>query len=84
MDMSTLETTKSFCYKFSKARQLFKQEQSRVPDAQRATCTYFHIGEKEKQLLRGWLNHDLVGTSTPGKQLLPLRAGLSCKSFTSS
>ena len=80
MDLSTLEMTKSFC---SKTRLFNEQEQSRVPDAQRATCTYFHVREKEKQLsLRGWLNYELVGISTPGKQLLPLRAGFSCNFFT--
>lgn len=84
MDLSTLEMTKSFCSKFSKTRRLFnEQEQPRVLDAQRATCTYSCIREKEKQFsLRGWLNYELVGTSTPGKQLLPLRAGFSCNFFT--
>lgn len=65
-------------------RRLFnEQRQSQVPDAQRATFTYFCIREKAKQLsLRGCVNHELVGTSTRGKKLLPPRAGLSSNFFT--
>lgn len=71
MDPPTLEITKSFCSKFSKTTE---QEQSRVPDAERAACTHFHTREKEQQLsVRGWMNYELVGTSIPAKKLLPLK-----------
>lgn len=44
----------------------------------KVTCTYLHTNGKGKQLtLRDQPNYVLGGSSTPGKQLLPLRAGFT-------